>query len=110
LGLGFPRDENVHYRARKRLINSSLVGGARGAFDFFEGDKVDESAFKALILGAVALNTSQESSPATRQRCRPRGSFLDNDVNRRTRTKKYTGLTEIHNVYNGEIGASACNS
>jgi len=33
LGLGLPRDENVHHRAQKRLINSSLEGRARRAFD-----------------------------------------------------------------------------
>ncbi len=61
----------MHHRAQKRLVNSSLEGSARRAFDFLEGDKVDESAFKALIRGAVALNTSQESAP-----------LPDNDVER----------------------------
>jgi hypothetical protein len=42
----------------KKLFNSSLEGNARRAIDFHEGDKVDESAFKALIREAVALNTS----------------------------------------------------
>ena len=39
------------------LFNSSLEGNTRRAIDFFEGDKVDEVAFKALIIAAVALNT-----------------------------------------------------
>ena len=40
------------------LFNSSLEGNARRAIDLHEGDKVDDSVFKALIRGAVALNTS----------------------------------------------------
>ncbi|SRR6266487_3231990 len=42
----------------KKLFNSSLEGNARRAIDFHEGDKVYESAFKALIREAVGLNTS----------------------------------------------------
>ena len=42
----------------KKLFNSILDGNTRRAIDFHEGDKVDESAFKALIREAVALNTS----------------------------------------------------
>jgi len=45
-------------RDPKKLFNSSLEGRARRAIDFHEGDKVDESAFKALIREAVAPNTS----------------------------------------------------
>jgi hypothetical protein len=41
------------------LFNSSLEGNARRAIDFHEGDKVNEKALKALILEAVALNTSK---------------------------------------------------
>ena len=40
------------------LFNSSLEGNTRRAIDFHEGDKIDESALKALIRAAVALNTS----------------------------------------------------
>jgi hypothetical protein len=40
------------------LFNSSLDGNARRAIDICEGDEVDADAFKALILAAVALNTS----------------------------------------------------
>ena len=43
------------------LFNSSLEGKTRRAIDFHEGDKIDETALKALIRAAVALNTS---SPA----------------------------------------------
>src|SRR5579864_6252320 len=41
-----------------RLFNSSLDGNVRRAIDIHEGDTVDESAFKALVRQAVALNTS----------------------------------------------------
>ena len=40
------------------LFNSSLEGNTRRAIDLHEGDKIDEKALKALIRGAVALNTS----------------------------------------------------
>ena len=40
------------------LFNSSLGGNTRRAIDFHEGDKIDETALKALIRAAVALNTS----------------------------------------------------
>jgi len=41
-----------------RLFNSSLEGNARRAIDIHEGEKVDASAFKALIRQAVAFNRS----------------------------------------------------
>lgn len=44
------------------LFNSSLEGNTRRAIDFHEGDTIDEKALKALILAAVALNTSSAPS------------------------------------------------
>jgi hypothetical protein len=41
------------------LFNASLEGNTRRAFDFHEGDEIDEEGFKALIRAAVALNTSR---------------------------------------------------
>jgi hypothetical protein len=41
-----------------KLFNSSLEGKVRRAIDIHEGETVDAGAFKALIRGAVALNTS----------------------------------------------------
>ncbi len=46
-----------------RLFNSSLDGNARRALDIHEGEEVDESAFKALVRQAVALNSSGKSRP-----------------------------------------------
>lgn len=40
------------------LFNSSLTGNTRRAIDIHEGEKLDEAAFKALILEAVELNRS----------------------------------------------------
>ena len=47
-----------------RLFNSSLDGNVRRAIDIHEGEEVDESAFKALVRQAVALNSSGESKPS----------------------------------------------
>ena len=44
------------------LFNASLEGNARRAIDIREGDKIDETAFKALIRAAVALNTSKRAA------------------------------------------------
>ena len=41
----------------KHLFNSSLDGNVRRAIDILEKQKVDETAFKALIREAVALNS-----------------------------------------------------
>jgi len=40
----------------KKLFNSSLEGNTRRAIDFKIGKKIDETAFKALIKAAVAVN------------------------------------------------------
>src|SRR5947209_8887591 len=47
-----------------RLFNSSLDGNVRRAIDIHEGETVDESAFKALVRQAVALNGSGKSKAA----------------------------------------------
>jgi hypothetical protein len=41
------------------LFNSSLEGNTRRAIDFREGDKIDETALKALIRAAAVLNKSK---------------------------------------------------
>jgi len=45
-----------------KLFNSSLEGKVRRAIDIHEGEKLHESAFKALIHQAVALNKSSRKS------------------------------------------------
>jgi hypothetical protein len=47
-----------------RLLNSSLEGNVRRAIDIHEGEEVDESAFKALVRQAVALNNLGKSKPS----------------------------------------------
>jgi len=47
-----------------RLFNSSLEGNVRRAIDIHEGEDVDESAFKALVRQAVALNNVGKSKPS----------------------------------------------
>jgi len=47
-----------------RLFNSSLDGNVRRAIDIHEGKKVDESAFKALVRHAVALNSAGKPKPS----------------------------------------------
>lgn len=45
-------------RDPKRLFNSSLEGNTRRAIDLHEGDRIDETAFKALIRDALELNAT----------------------------------------------------
>jgi hypothetical protein len=40
----------------KGLFNSSLDGNMRRAIDLFEGDEIDEKAFKTLVREAAAFN------------------------------------------------------
>ena len=44
----------------KNLFNSSLEGNARRALDLFEGATLDETAFKALVQEAAALNGAKK--------------------------------------------------
>ena len=46
------------------LFNASLDGNVRRAIDIHEGEEVDESAFKALVRQAVALNGSGKAKPS----------------------------------------------
>ncbi|CAN5135981.1 DUF1801 domain-containing protein [soil metagenome] len=43
------------------LFNASLEGNVRRAIDIREGDTIDETALKALIRAAVALNMSKRA-------------------------------------------------
>lgn len=49
------------------LFNSSLDGNVRRAIDIHEGEPVNETALKALIHAAVALNLEGKSKPKTRR-------------------------------------------
>jgi hypothetical protein len=52
----------------KKLFNASLDGNVRRAIDIHEGEKVDATAFKALVRAAVALNTSTRRAKAVATR------------------------------------------
>jgi hypothetical protein len=56
-----------------RLFNSSLNGNVRRAIDIREGEKVDASAFKALIRQAVVLNSSSKSKSKSTKNTRVSG-------------------------------------
>ena len=40
----------------KKLFNAGLAGGTWRAIDFFEGDRIDKPALKALLRDAIAYN------------------------------------------------------
>lgn len=44
----------------KGLFNSSLDGNTRRAIDIRQGETIDAAALKALVRGAVALNTAKK--------------------------------------------------
>jgi hypothetical protein len=57
------------------LFNASLEGNTRRAIDVHEGDRIDETAFKALIRAAVALNTqARATARPARTRKRPKST------------------------------------
>jgi hypothetical protein len=46
----------------QKLFNSSLEGKTRRAIDIREGEQLDETAFKALIVSAVAANSAARAT------------------------------------------------
>ena len=54
--------EGASLKDPARLFNSSLDGNVRRAIDIRGGEQVDESAFKALVREAVALNRKSKPS------------------------------------------------
>ncbi len=55
------------------LFNSSLEGRVRRAIDIHEGDKVDGTAFKALVREAVGLNSTVKPKPRKRAKASREG-------------------------------------
>jgi len=47
-----------------KLFNAGLEGNQRRAIDFFEGDKVNERALKALVRAAIEFNKSKPGKKA----------------------------------------------
>ena len=60
--------EGASLKDPARLFNSSLEGNVRRAIDIHEGEEVDESAFRALIREAVAVNRSSAKSKPKKAR------------------------------------------
>jgi hypothetical protein len=60
--LTFPKGASL--KDPKGLFNSSLEGKVRRAIDIREGESVDETAFKALVREAVALNGAGRKAKA----------------------------------------------
>src|SRR3984893_10218657 len=58
----FAKGASLQYPSRP--FNSSLDGNVRRAIDIHEGEEVEESAFKALVRQAVALNSSGKAKPS----------------------------------------------
>jgi hypothetical protein len=53
-----------------RLFNSSLDGNVRRAIDLHEGEEIDESALKALVREAIALNSAGKSKSSKKAKSR----------------------------------------
>jgi hypothetical protein len=51
----------------KKLFNASLDGNQRRAIDFFEKDKIDKPALKALVLAAIAFNGDASKKSASKK-------------------------------------------
>jgi hypothetical protein len=47
-----------------KLFNAGFEGNVRRAIDLFEGDKLNERAFKTLIRAAIELNQAKSKKPA----------------------------------------------
>lgn len=50
----------------EKLFNAGFGGGTRRAIDFFEGDKVNAPALKALVRAAIAYNQTSLKKNATK--------------------------------------------
>jgi len=59
-------DQGAHLPDPKKQFNAGLEGNQRRAIDFFEKDKINKSALKALIVAAVAYNAAKKSERATK--------------------------------------------
>jgi hypothetical protein len=68
-----------------KLFNSSLEGNMRRAIDIREGEKVDASAFKALIRAAIALNAD---APAAKKKTAAKKTAAKKTAAKKTAAKK----------------------
>ena len=59
-------DKGAYLADPDKLFNAGREGNQRRAIDFFEGDKVDAPALKALVRAAVDYNQSKKKKTATK--------------------------------------------
>jgi hypothetical protein len=70
-----------------RLFNSSLDGNVRRAIDIHEGEEVEESAFKALVRQAAALNSPGKSKPSKKvEAANPRKAVAKSSARKPTKS------------------------
>jgi len=66
--------DGAAFRDPDKLFNSMLEGNKWRAIDFFEGDKINERALKALLKEALAYDASKAKSSANKTKSKPRRS------------------------------------
>src|SRR5579864_1867594 len=63
-------DKGARLPDPERLFNAGLEGNQRRAIDFFEGDKVNERALKALVRAAIEYNQSRAKKAPAKSKAR----------------------------------------
>src|SRR5579864_576576 len=63
-------DKGARLADPKKLFNAGLEGNQRRAIDFFEGDKVNERALKALVRAAIEYNQSRVKKAPAKSKAR----------------------------------------
>jgi len=53
-----------------RLFNAGLEGNQRRAIDFFEGDKINQRALKALVRAAIEYNQAKKKKAPTAKKAK----------------------------------------
>src|SRR5579872_4281160 len=63
-------DKGARLPDPEKLFNAGLEGNQRRAIDFFEVDKVNERALKALVRAAIEYNLSRVKKPSAKSKAR----------------------------------------
>jgi hypothetical protein len=63
-------DKGARLPDPERLFNAGLEGNQRRAIDFFEGDRVNERALKALVRAAIDHNQSRVKKAPAKSKAR----------------------------------------
>jgi hypothetical protein len=63
-------DKGASLADPERLFNAGLEGNQRRAIDFFEGDRVNERALKALVRAAIDHNQSKVKKAPAKSKAR----------------------------------------